>query len=307
MKISVVMSVLNEGEYLRNTIRSIRETTRDCEIIVVDDGSTDGCCDALEDAVYIKHEERKGVAAGRSTGAEAAKGDCIIFADGHHKFEKRCLEDIATESLERNAIVWPCIQDLIGNDKADPKLYGHGAHLHVMDSGREEGMIGFEWSRHKERDRLVRSSGLFVPYAVPRDLYNTIKWPKGLSQFGNTEKSVVLKSFFTDIPIYHKCGPISYHLYRGRKDFGQPDVPYDIRGDLRWRNQAIAVRVCFHERTWKSYWWPKVFYRYVRGYDMDNADLIDQNRKFQLIKKRPDTEFWRGLLHTQPPRGVAEE
>ena len=86
--ISVIVPVYNTAKYLRRCVKSIlRQTYRDLEIILVDDGSMDASgmiCDQLaaEDTrVKVIHQENAGVSAARNAGLEVAKGELIAFAD----------------------------------------------------------------------------------------------------------------------------------------------------------------------------------------------------------------------------------
>ena len=50
VKISIIMPVYNDGEYLRKSIGSvIKQTLKDVEIVCVNDGSTDDSLDVLND------------------------------------------------------------------------------------------------------------------------------------------------------------------------------------------------------------------------------------------------------------------
>lgn len=81
--ISVVVPAYNREQYLAAAIASIKgQTTPAAEIIVVDDGSTDGTAriaHGLADVV-IEHENA-GVGAARNTGIAAAKGEFLAFLD----------------------------------------------------------------------------------------------------------------------------------------------------------------------------------------------------------------------------------
>ena len=64
--LSVLLTAYNEGAEVLRTVRSIARNTRgEFEIIVVDDGSTDACCQGLDDfgVAVIRHERRLGVGA----------------------------------------------------------------------------------------------------------------------------------------------------------------------------------------------------------------------------------------------------
>jgi glycosyltransferase involved in cell wall biosynthesis len=82
---SVVVPTYNRLNFLTKAIESIRDQTYDgYEIIVVDDGSTDGTPDYLATAgndVKWLRQENKGPAAARNLGAAKASGSYIAFLD----------------------------------------------------------------------------------------------------------------------------------------------------------------------------------------------------------------------------------
>lgn len=87
--ISVIVPVYNVKPYLTVCVESIRrQTYSNLELILVDDGSTDGSgklCDSFaeKDArVRVIHQKNSGVSAARNAGLEAAAGTYIYFADG---------------------------------------------------------------------------------------------------------------------------------------------------------------------------------------------------------------------------------
>lgn len=86
-RISVVIISLNEGDSLRATVENMRGTLPSgSEIIVVDDGSTDGSADFLsgnEAVKLLRTEKRLGVAGARNFGARHATGDVLVFSDAH--------------------------------------------------------------------------------------------------------------------------------------------------------------------------------------------------------------------------------
>ncbi len=91
MKISVIIPCKNEGQNLEMTLNSLTNTKTNCEIeiIVVDDGSTDGCVQRIESKYpQVKFYKEKGLGASRARnfGALKATGDIFIFCDAHIKF-----------------------------------------------------------------------------------------------------------------------------------------------------------------------------------------------------------------------------
>jgi glycosyltransferase involved in cell wall biosynthesis len=82
--VSCIIPVYNGERYLAEAIESVRaQTYRPIEVIVVDDGSTDGSADiaqSYDDARYI-YQPNQGVAVSRNTGIAAAQGDYVAFLD----------------------------------------------------------------------------------------------------------------------------------------------------------------------------------------------------------------------------------
>ena len=88
MTFSVVVPVYCVEPYLRQCVDSILEQTyKELELILVDDGSTDGCpgiCDAYAAAdsrVRVIHQENRGLSAARNVGIRAASGAYLLLVD----------------------------------------------------------------------------------------------------------------------------------------------------------------------------------------------------------------------------------
>lgn len=88
MEISAVISSYNNREILRRTIEAllIQEFPHDYEIVVADDGSTDGTAEmirALDATVPVRHvpQPHRGLAAARNLGMRAARGRIVLFLD----------------------------------------------------------------------------------------------------------------------------------------------------------------------------------------------------------------------------------
>lgn len=105
--VSLILPAKNEGRNVQSTIESALQvkTNVPFEIIVVDDGSTDGCCDFITSfkcphTIQFVRTAGIGAARARNLGAEQSKGEYLIFCDSHLYFEDywidRLLEPIST-------------------------------------------------------------------------------------------------------------------------------------------------------------------------------------------------------------------
>ncbi len=88
VKISVIIPVYNVEKYLKECLESVlNQTFSDFELICVNDGSTDGSLEILEeyakkdDRIRIISQENKGQGAARNIGIKNASGEYILFTD----------------------------------------------------------------------------------------------------------------------------------------------------------------------------------------------------------------------------------
>ena len=108
--VSIIIPVYNIKGYLEKCLDTvIRQTYKNIEIILVDDGSTDGSgeiCDTYSnkyDNVYSFHKKNSGVSATRNYGLEKAKGYYVTFVDSDDFIEETMIEKMVFE-IEKNKV-----------------------------------------------------------------------------------------------------------------------------------------------------------------------------------------------------------
>ena len=86
--VSIIIPVYNSGPYLNKCLDSVlAQTMQELEIILVNDGSTDGSPAILEDyalrdaRIRIISQENQGLSGARNTGIRAARGSYLTFLD----------------------------------------------------------------------------------------------------------------------------------------------------------------------------------------------------------------------------------
>ena len=87
--ISIGVSTYNRREYLKFSLDSLlAQTYKNCEIIVIDDGSTDGTAEMMQECypqIKYVYQANAGDAAAKNHAAALAQGEYIVFNDLYFK------------------------------------------------------------------------------------------------------------------------------------------------------------------------------------------------------------------------------
>ncbi|MFB2921623.1 glycosyltransferase family 2 protein [Aerosakkonema funiforme] len=161
--VSVIIPVYNCEKYLAEAIESVlAQTYQPLEIIVIDDGSTDGSAEVAKHfgtTVQYCFQANSGTAAARNLGIELAKGDFFAFLDADDLWvEDKLTNQMAAFTNNPNLdIVYGQVQQFISPDLAEnlkaklqvsPKLMpGHipSALLIKRDSFFQVGLFETRW------------------------------------------------------------------------------------------------------------------------------------------------------------------
>lgn len=229
-KASVVVPVYNVKDYLEKCVDSIlAQTERDFELLLVDDGSTDGSgelCDALsgkDGRIRVIHQENQGLGGARNTGIREAAGKWLLLVDSDDWIDGEVLEKTMEAGERENAeLVVFGFRTVDGQGKALntflenlPKNRG----LSPKESKRLFLIAPSAWNKLYRRELFVRT-GLVYPSLVwyedirttPKLMtaadrvvlldyvgYNYLQRPGSIMNSGNVARNGEILDAFRDI------------------------------------------------------------------------------------------------------------
>ena len=109
-KISVIIPAYNSEQFIAETLDSLlKQTLKDIEVVIVNDGSTDGTLDIIKeyedkyDIFTCYTKENGGVSAARNYGLERATGEYVVFLDADDYYTEGSLEAFYTTAKKTGA------------------------------------------------------------------------------------------------------------------------------------------------------------------------------------------------------------
>lgn len=121
--ISLIIPVYNSKTYLRRCLDSVQaQTFTDYEVVLVDDGSTDGSSDicdayaAMDSRFRVFHEANRGSSLARKFGMEHALGQWYVFMDSDDDVHPHYLSRLYEAVVEKEAEIAICEMQQVDND-----------------------------------------------------------------------------------------------------------------------------------------------------------------------------------------------
>lgn len=187
MLISVIVPIYNVEKYLRKCIDSIlNQTYSNLEIILVDDGSPDGCskiCDeyALKDKrIIVIHKINGGLSSARNAGLDIAKGDYIAFVDSDDWIEPNMYEEMLSFMQSEQLDLVECGINLISDSKQ--KLFKQQPNIII--TGKE--------ALRKHLDPYGKSNQMLPRVAVWSKLFKRSFWTQNRFPEGQIHEDYLL-------------------------------------------------------------------------------------------------------------------
>lgn len=206
-RVSIIIPTHNRASLLRRALLCARrQTVADKEIVVVDDGSTDGTAAMLAaefpDLKVVRHESARGPSAARNAGVFASTGDWMFFHDDDDLMHPAHLADLleATLAAPTNSLV-----------------AGRSRDFAIVDGKVRLGAPVWTVPDRSDTDTLIQ---FLDPTALRTITHTTILWPRHL--FGSVTWDETL-DFYEDFDL---CGRA---ILAGQHVLGRETGMYYVR------------------------------------------------------------------------------
>lgn len=282
MRISIIVPVYNVKQYLEECIESLlRQDIDDLEVILVNDGSTDGSeelCDAYSiryEFIRVIHKENGGLSDARNAGLRAITGEYVVFVDSDDYLAHHALKTIAENvNLSKPDVVFLEATKIFFDGRLVPM--GDGYIKNAIDNRTKQEVL-------EHLSKLPKFPGSACTKMIKADLIkqHNLFFEKGLF----CEDIDWTVRLLTAAETFAYC-PINYYYYRqGRANSITASVGLKNLQDLlsiidKWANQNLSYRPFQREiNAFMAYEYVVVLLMYV------SLDAITAKKKLEDIKK----------------------
>lgn len=295
--ISVIIPVYNVQEYLDHCVTSVQnQTYQNIEIVLVDDGSTDGCGEMCEqytkrdNRILVIHKENGGLSDARNEGMKKAHGQYITFVDSDDMIDRKFIEKLYVALKKSGSDIAFCnyietnenIIKVECQETGTLHTYSNIECLKNLYQPKEHGMTFVTWGKLYDI-RLFRDYGIQFPYGkIHEDTFVTY-------QIVYYAKCIT----FLNLPLY-------YYRIRPNSIMHSSSPSQHLHGIEATRS---ACRFFFknNEREVFAYAVNAHFHAYIRillkMHDILDKDRYSSVKKQMLQEYRIDVKIY--LLHAK--------
>lgn len=267
MKFSVIVPVYNAENYLHKLVESVlQQTYKDYELILVDDGSTDGSYALMKqyakryDQIKAYTKENTGPGMTRKFGFEKATGDLLFFVDSDDWItNSTVLEEIHNTFIKHSTVdvLFFDREDIIGNTKEVIRGFEEiEKGFHNINEIREVIRPGLGAEILK---RNILTPDMFIESKVFEDLFTTYLYLEKCNTFYYSSKS-----YYT---IYHDVNSNSLSSNETAESFNK-SLEMILMIYEKINNRALKYSLELRMATlFTSYW--KSIIKKEKGYDSE--------------------------------------
>lgn len=223
VKVSIIVPVYNVEDYLDRCVKSLlTQTYRNIEIILVDDGSPDGCPQMCDDyalahpQISVVHKSNGGLASARNAGLNVADGKYILFIDSDDWIDPNTVEELCGFA-ETNQVDFVRFRPMFAGwpNHADGELCDFGT-----EKGLTEGLYDRQRIEKEIFPRLIAAPELTLGVIVSacRSMYRREFLESNALKFNDevrySEDSIFsAKVVYATNSFYYLDGPRYYHYF----------------------------------------------------------------------------------------------
>lgn len=173
--VSVIVPIYEVESYLKSCVNSIlKQTYKNIEVILVDDGSPDRCpeiCNELalfDNRIKVIHQKNMGLSGARNTGIDNATGAYLVFVDSDDTVEETMIEKLYMCLHKHNCMMAACGRNYVFED---------GKIIHNLPKGMD---VVFEFTD------AIREMNTFYKFDMSawakiynKELFSEIRFPVG--------------------------------------------------------------------------------------------------------------------------------
>lgn len=261
-KVSVIVPIYNVERYLERCVNSLlNQTLRNIEIILVDDGSPDGCpamCDkfaSMDNRVHVIHKENGGLSSARNEGLKYVTAEYYMFVDSDDWLDletcKVCYDEIVASNAD--CLMFSYTKEF-GN---------HSIINHIFNSNK------FVWDESK------------IKTHIHRKLFGLIDKELARPQDGDLIVSACMQLF--------KTSKFSHIRFVDTNIIGTEDCWYQILLYENCQRFVYIDRPFYHylrinESSLTTKYNPNLFARWQKMYDYMEEYIVKHNKGEEYAK-----------------------
>ncbi|MDX4013217.1 glycosyltransferase family 2 protein [Aliarcobacter skirrowii] len=229
INISVVLTVYNGEKYLDECINSIiNQTLRNIEIIIINDGSTDGSLEIInkfantDSRIKILNQKNMGAAKARNNGIKVSNGKYLSILDGDDIFDDNMLESMYLQAEENEADVLICPYRNFNDNKEFRRgltLPNNIDNLELFSSSDiKEQLFQISnpaaWNKLFNRDFIIKNNISFQSLSSCNDLYFTYFALSLANKISILNKSFVIYRNESSCAISRSRGKVFFNIFK---------------------------------------------------------------------------------------------
>ena len=273
--VSVIIPCFNREKYIKKCVDSIsKQTLKNIEIIVVDDGSTDNSAKIVKELqkddsrIILIKQKQSGVSTARNQGLKKAKGKYIMWCDSDDYFDTTMCQKMV-ETLE--------------NEKVD--IVACGMKLVYTDGSNQKDIEDYVKLKFSGKQKLDFEKTIFTDVSTPTKIFKKsiiekykMKFPDGLhfedAYFCDQYFSVAKTIFYLDDKLYNYVRHSDSIM---SKSFQRDPIALDYIQIIPLTYNYLKKNKIFKENT--NLFWHRFIQYYAFTYD--NAPIL----KVSFVKR----------------------